>query len=89
MIDFNANGYVYVRLNNIGRNNLIKKAFELRKKNPGFTDVYELPNEDADGWSKWQLWSLMENFGCMMGMGGIPPFCLDIRIETKEVKDDG
>jgi hypothetical protein len=27
------------------------------------------PKEDAEGWSEWQLWVLMQEFGPHMGLG--------------------
>jgi hypothetical protein len=39
---------------------------------------------DADGWSEWQLWELMQTFGehCVMGLE--PPFETTIEFSIKE-----
>lgn len=41
---------------------------------------YRPPVEDANGWSKWQMWTLIEAFGSHIGMGFDPPFNTEIRI---------
>jgi hypothetical protein len=46
----------------------------------GFSYPYLQPKEDADGWSKWQLWSLMKAFGPHIGMG--LDNCFDLTIQT-------
>ena len=38
------------------------------------------------GWSKWQLWHLMETFGTYFAMGEEPPFNLNIEIIVEENK---
>ena len=41
--------------------------------------AYRPPDEDKDGWSRWQLWVLMETFGDVTGMSR--PNCFDLNIE--------
>ncbi len=71
---FNINDYVRVRLTEDGRG-IDRMRYEekfprhLREKYP-----YRPPEENADGWSKWQLWHLMETFGRNISLGGILPF---------------
>lgn len=70
---FNVNDYVRVRLTPNGRS-ILRQNYErdsaLIDNPPPFT----LPDEDAAGWSKWQLWVLMETFGPSISIGMNPPF---------------
>lgn len=54
--EFNISENVWVRLTDRGR-----QALKDRHN--------ALPTEDADGWSKWQLWCLMEAFGDRVYLG--------------------
>jgi len=82
MIDFNVNHYVYVKLRPIGRKELQRQHDELNKEIDGLLGEYEPPGEDKDGWSKWQLHTLMNKFGHMMTLGFDPPFETTIRVDT-------
>ena len=79
MIDINVNDYVRVRLNDLGRKHhredFLRWTAQLPKK-----PEYRAPQEDADGWSKWQLWSLMELFGPIISLGAQMPFdsCIQV-----------
>jgi len=67
---FNINDRVRVKLTKVGRDILKSDngAFHIPKK------------EDADGWSSWQLWVLMQTFGGH-SMGGMDlPFETEIEI---------
>jgi hypothetical protein len=69
MVPFNINHYVWVKLTPHGRECA-------RYRRLTFT-------EDADGWSRWQLWELMNGFGSDLYMGHSRlPFETDIRIEV-------
>ena len=48
---------------------------------------YTAPTEDAEGWSKWQLWCLMHDFGNRMYMGPLPPFGTEIRLSPPSTKE--
>ena len=48
--------------------------------------TYTPPKEDADGWSEWQMWHLMQEFGVWMRMGLKEPFSLTIEIPEKSLK---
>jgi hypothetical protein len=63
---FNVNDYAYVRLTPIERAILTEKAIS-------FT-------EDGEGWSKWQLWELMNAFGDRLYNGCRVPFETKIRL---------
>ena len=82
MIDFNINNYVHVKLTDVGRRALKENHDELNRFARGCLGDYKPMKEDADGWSKWQLWSLMEELGnkCTHGMN--TPFETNIRIDN-------
>lgn len=44
---------------------------------------YVPPTEDANGWSRWQLWSLMEQFGPYVHFGSVLCFETTIVLEKK------
>lgn len=71
MTRFNLNDIVRVKLTDHGRRALEQDHYRFWssiKRNP---PKYNPPVEDADGWSRWQLWSLMERLGPHMGLGRI------------------
>lgn len=80
MQDFNINYNVHVRLTPRGRKLLMQWHADAFK---GSLDryPYEPPKEDADGWSRWQLWDLMQRLGEHCTMGPEPPFETTIRLE--------
>lgn len=79
-MEFNINNYVRVRLTDAGRAHHRKEWEELLA---GTKLTYTPPVEDAGGWSRWQLWNLMQVFGPMIGMGMPSPFgtVIDILVE--------
>lgn len=83
MFEFNVNDNVYVKLTERGRKHHKKIHDELIKTFPQVyvsLGKYNPPEEDKDGWSRWQLWVLMETFGEIMHIGFDPPFETTIRI---------
>ena len=82
-MDFNLNEYVKVQLTDHGRA-IHKKWFEDVWTDTKFSLApaikYSPPTEDENGWSKWQLWHLMEIFGKHIGMGKPNVFRLTIKI---------
>jgi hypothetical protein len=79
MIKFNINEYVFVQLTDAGRSELKRQHGELRETFPKMDD-YTAREEDEDGWSKWQLWVLMNTFGHMTRMASEPAFKTTIKI---------
>ena len=83
MNDFNVNNYVSVKLTDLGRAHhradFDRWTAVLLKK-----PAYNPPKEDAEGWSRWQLWHLMEMFGPLVHLGAMLPFESTIRIDTKD-----
>lgn len=83
-ICFNVNDYVFVRLKERGRKELKRQHDELDKVVGGTLGDYKSYTEDKDGWSKWQLHSLMNYFGHIMTIGFDPPFEPNIKFELDE-----
>ena len=76
MKTINMNDTVYIKLNDMGRNILRRNHDSLATISP-----YREPREDADGYSKWQLWELFQEFGIEVGIGFEIPFDTNIRIK--------
>jgi len=66
--------YMYQRDRNIAVNNFSIKPVPF---------VYKAAEEDEEGYTKWQMWNLMEVFGSCMQLGREMPF--DTVILLKEV----
>ena len=78
-IDFNINQMVLVKLTPAGKFQLCKDHYEFwLNSNPWFMREFKLPKEDSNGYSKWQLWHLMEALGKYCGLCKEPPFETDI-----------
>ena len=86
-MDFNINDKVRVRLTPHGRAVHAANHAELCGQAPALPGWgYRPPTENADGWSEWQLWSLMAAFGAHMRTD--VPQCFEqntIRIVTPTV----
>jgi len=77
---FNINDYVFVKLTDRGRE---IHRIHYERVFPDHPDiVYQEPEVDADGESKFQLWDLMTIFGEHMYLGCNPPIETDINIPT-------
>ena len=82
---FNINNHVRVKLTDHGRATLRAHWEDLASTFPKVkARGYTPPNEDADGWSRWQLWVLMETFGPIMGITMTNAFETEIEIEVRE-----
>jgi hypothetical protein len=78
---FNVNHNVKVKLTDAGRRAHRKNHDDLLAKWP--TDEkpeYRPPEEDAEGWSTWQLWRLMQEFGPHLYNGCDVPFETELKI---------
>jgi hypothetical protein len=81
-MDFNVNEYVHVRLTPHGRA-VYEANHAMLLASMGIPHAklpYRAPEEDAEGWSKWQLWELMREFGPHTGQALEPCFATVIRI---------
>lgn len=78
---FNINDSVKVKLNDHGRE-ILKQKHEMLFKVLGIPRYREFvpPQEDEQGWSKWQLWDLMQTFGTHISLGSKVPFETEIEI---------
>jgi len=72
-IEFNISESVMVMLTERGRRCIAYTAESI-----GLAP--HIPKEDAKGWSSWQLWCLIEEFGPYIHLGCLPPFETVIRI---------
>lgn len=84
-LPFNINDNVRVKLSPYGHSILLANYLKLvshysEDKRPF---PYRAPNEDAEGWSTWQMWCLMRALGEHVGptAPGKNPFELNIQIE--------
>jgi len=76
MRKFNINRNVKVKLTKVGR----------AVYNEYYTNSPVTPPkivEDAEGYSEWQMWELMQIFGSHVGMGIEAPFELNVLIDVK------
>ena len=74
-MDFNINDKVRAKLTDYGRQELQRQHVQFWA-GVGRAEPYPHipPKEDADGWSEWQLHSLMKELGHLCRMGGPVPF---------------
>lgn len=81
---FNINEFVRVRLTDHGRavHAANHAVFWAQAGRPGIP--YTPPKEDAEGWSEWQMWSLMSAFGNHMHLGCKNVFETEIEIVEKD-----
>jgi hypothetical protein len=79
-IGFNINEYFRVKLTPRGKAIHRAQHDELNANYPTARLLYRAPKEDANGWSEWQAWSLMQTFGAHIVMGFDPPFETNIEI---------
>lgn len=81
-ISHNVNYYVRVKLTDRGRavhrQNHQRLFGSMESKFP-----YTPPTEDAEGWSEWQMWELMRQFGHACGNGFDVPFETDILVQIR------
>lgn len=77
----NLNDTVKVKVTELGEQELTRQHWELKRRFPKLPP-FKL-NRDSDGYTEFQLWSLMGRLGHMMG-GGLP---LVVEAEIKLSKD--
>ncbi len=83
-IPFNANYHIRVKLTDLGRR-LHKAEFEGYGISAGLE--YQPPKENREGWSRWQLWRLMQCFGDHVGNGFDLVFETNIEVEIMDNLD--
>ncbi len=88
LIKTNVNYYIHVKLTDIGRTELKRQHEQFIKDYPKMPDdlkEHKLPKEDKDGYSRFQLWSLMGIFGHMLQVQTFHlPFETNVKIEVDE-----
>lgn len=85
VMDFNINDKVRVKLTGLGRQALRQQHDEFWASiNHPAPPPYTPPTEDAEGWSEWQLWSLMEDLGRHCRIGFNPPFETTIQLVERK-----
>lgn len=78
-ITINVNEYVSVKLNDRGHAILRENYDHLWRGRSPYP--YNPPKEDAEGYSRWSVWHLMQEFGPHMYLGMTVPFDTDIVYE--------
>ena len=83
MIEFNINNYVHVKLTEAGLTELKRQHEQLSKYIRGGLGDWKPPKTDSDGFSKFQMYNLMNRFGHMLHCASKAPFEMTIRIEEQ------
>jgi hypothetical protein len=81
LIKFNINQIVRVKLTDHGRKIHRQQFRKFNAQFPNGTFKYDPPKEDEDGWSRWQLWDLIETFGSHVGVCKLLPFETEIELD--------
>lgn len=76
--EFNINHYVWVKLTDRGRKLINTYYDELNFRYP---HGVKFTLTEVNGWSRWQMWDLMEKFGKYCGLGVEIPFETTIRFD--------
>lgn len=85
-MNVNVNEKVRIKLTEYGKSTLLIDHISYWSKKKQFVQ-YVPPKEDADGWSTWQLWSVMNAFGKHMYPGA--PLCFETIMKLdRETKVD-
>lgn len=80
-IPFNINEVVLVKLTEFGKQKLREQDEQFEREHR-IKVSSSIPEEDSEGWSRWQLWDLMNRLGKYNYMGCKPPFDLTIQFEV-------
>lgn len=86
IVQFNLNGYIYVKLTDAGKAwHATKHAMFLAQTGRSKDDVpYEEIHENVNGVSRWTAWEFMQVFGDQMFNGQPNPVCeMNILVDLK------
>lgn len=83
VIEFNLNEYVHVKLTEVGKNEIKRQWSEHNKLFPDVFPEFTPKKEDENGFSKWQMHSLISQLGGLCIMGKTPPFETAIKLEIE------
>lgn len=86
-VEFNINNYVSVRLTDEGREELKRQHDSFNLQLNGKLGEWKGVVEDSEGWSRWQMWDLMNRFGHMLSLGSVMPFDPLIRLDELNKSD--
>lgn len=87
MNKLNINHYVKVKLTDHGIE-CLRKNYDDLVANGMFPYGFKAPEVDGDGYSRFQMWSLMQDLGPYVRMCGTMPFEIDILIDIQEATND-
>lgn len=74
MNEFNINSCVFVKLTDTGKEELKRQHDSINLQLNGRLGEWKGVVEDSEGWSKWQLWDLMNRFNSMLSNGNNTAF---------------
>lgn len=74
------NQKVKARLTDFGRK-ILREQWESLQEYYASLPEYVPITEDDEGWSEWQLWELMEQFGPHINFGNVEQPIIDIKVE--------
>jgi hypothetical protein len=83
LVSFNINSRMKARLNAEGHARHRENFDALEQSVPSMKLKYRPVKEDAGGWSEWQMWEFMREFGAHIHMGEPPPFETEIMLEIE------
>ena len=86
-IEYNLNQMVRIRLTDFGRECMRRNHDRLYANHKNPPDPLPV-KEDADGWSEWQLWCVMEEFGPYIHNGMNNPFETTIRLIEEPIAEN-
>ena len=84
-VEFNINSLVSVKLTRFGyaqlraQHELLRERWKKPATDPDW--AYSPPTQNKDGWSTWNLWSIMSSLGSYCTMGGELPFRTNILLK--------
>lgn len=87
-VDVNMNDMVQVKMTDYGWELYMEEINPIRvrfKSVPYTLESIKQEKEDAEGYSKWQLWTLFRHFGEHINLGARSPFGMDIRIVEEKI----
>jgi hypothetical protein len=88
--EFNINDYVYIQLTDVGRAEHKRQYDKLNEQLSGHLKEkypYIPPEEDDDGWSQWQMWVVIQDFGGVTHIGFDPPFMTAVRFSSDSLTE--
>lgn len=79
-MEFNINDIVKVKLTDVGLRIHKERWKVLNKRNPSVFHSYSPPVVDENGYTRYQMWELMERYGSAVGLAKHLPFETEIVI---------